>query len=358
MDIEKEEFSKKERALIRMAANQLVDNKYDTGRAWRKVSQKIDRRRSGKRWFLNYIAVGMLLVTGGVTMWLYPVEKQMPVSENKEILQASGSAELILATGERVLLDTLTTYKRLEQPGTVVIFDTVSRRLQYKNNLIEDTAALFYNRLNVPKGGEYSLVLADGTRVWLNSESSLRFPVKFGKNKREVFLEGEAYFEVAVDKNSPFCVRLGERSVQVLGTSFNISAYHSDDDWHATLIEGKVKVMSGGNTVFLEPSEQYIESIVTGRKEVRKVDVNLYTSWRDGLIPFKGERFEDIVRKLERWYDFHMFYANEEIKDMRFRGVISRYDSFDVVLRHLEQTTDINFEINKNTVIAKKIYSK
>lgn len=356
MDMDK--LSREEQALIQMAANQLRGQAFHSDPAWIKVkrhlrSEQIYRRR--KRFFRYAVAI-FLLICGGISVWLYPEKQQKQVTVFSEIKIATGSPELILATGERVLLDSLHSAE-LVQPGAVLVFDTVSQQLSYqKKETLRSEDEMVYNRLYIPKGGEYSLILADGSKVWLNAESSLRFPVKFGADMREVFLEGEAYFEVASDNNRPFIVQMGQRSVEVLGTAFNVCAYRQDNYWHTSLASGKVKVSSEKNTFLLSPSEQYIENLKTGKKEVRKVDVSQYSSWRTGTIRFRGERLEDIVQKLERWYDFHMFYSNDELRDMRFRGTINKYDSFDTVLRNLEQTTDIRFDIKGNTVIAHKIY--
>ena len=345
------EFSRKEQALIRMATNQLLNNGFDARRGGERVKQRLKLRRR-KNLLLRYAAVVIVLLGSGMLIWLYPETEVTSVPVASGIMRATGTPELILATGERVLLDSSARVK-VKQPGATIVFDSVSSQLQYKKDeKAGHDEPMVYNQLYTPKGGEYSLMLADGTKVWLNAESTLRFPVKFASEKREVFLDGEAYFEVTPDQKCPFIVRMGQRTVQVLGTCFNICAYHMDNYWQTTLVTGKVNVQSDGDTFLLSPSEQFTENVKTGKKEVRKIDISEYLSWREGIIRFKGERLEDIVQKLERWYDFQMFYANDQLRNMRFRGVFNKYDSFDVVLRKLEQTTNIRFDIKGNTVIA------
>ncbi len=356
--VDKEEFSAKERAFIRMAANQMEDTGFDVDMAWKKIERRMEGKPGNRRkWkFLGGIVV-LFLGMGALGIWLHTQMTEEPLGvATTEIKAASGLPELILASGEKILLDTLGK-AGMEQPGAVVVYDSASRSLQYKKEKQStDEDQLAYNQLRIPKGGEYALILSDGSRVWLNAESVLRYPVKFCSGTREVYLEGEAYFEVASDKEHPFIVHMGQKSVNVLGTVFNVSAYPSDSYWHVTLVSGKVGVNSEEESFLLNPDQQYFENVRTGEKEVRKVEVDQYLSWRTGKIVFRGERLEDIIQKLERWFDFQLFYANEEVRDMRFRGAISKYDSFDTVLRKLEKTTDIRFEIKGNTVIVSKIY--
>lgn len=354
----KEEFSTKERAFIRMAANQMEKGGFDVDRAWKKIECRVEEKpgKKGKWKFLGGIVV-LFMGICALSIWLHTRMREEPeLAATTEIRVASGLPELILASGEKVLLDTLGK-AGMEQPGAVVIYDSVSRSLQYKKEKYPaDEVEMAYNELRIPKGGEYALILSDGSKVWMNAESVLRYPVKFCPGTREVYLEGEAYFEVAPDKENPFIVHMGQKSVNVLGTVFNVSAYPSDSYWHVTLASGKVGVNSEDEAFILSPGHQYFENVRTGEKEVREVVVDQYLSWRAGKIIFRGERLEDIIQKLERWFDFRIFYVNEEVREMRFRGAISKYDSFDTVLRKLEKTTDIRFEIKGNTVIVSKIY--
>lgn len=359
--MEVDDLSEKEQAWIRMAANQLKADKFNSDRSWERVQREIKSRHNHfrKRLLFRYAAIVILFITSGLVVWLYSEQQPVKMADTQQILPIVGKPELILTTGERVLLDSTNLSRVVKQPGVVVTFDSTTYSLQYQKDR-EDKKGdiLAYNELRIPKGGEYTIILADGTRVWLNAESSLRYPVQFASDKREVFLEGEACFEVTRNEHSPFLVRIEGKTVEVLGTVFNISAYPSDTYWHTTLASGKVKIDVNGSSCILLPSEQYIENKETGEKEIRQVDASQYLSWRIGKICFRGERLEDIIQKLGRWYDFQIFYANDEVRNMRFRGVINKYDAFDVVLRKLEQTTDIHFEIKGNTVIVNKIYSK
>ena len=356
----KEESDQKEVFFIHRAANLLKTYSYDEEKAWEKVRlQSIGRRKSRNMNWLKYAAVFIAGV--GMAWWGYHSREEMRLAETKQMIGiplAHRQVELILATGERVVLNDEAKGREILREGMNVCVDSTNRSLRYGNVDSSKTMAISgYNTLRVPKGGEYNLVLADGSEVRLNAESSLRFPVTFEKGIREVYLEGEAFFQVAPDANAPFHVYACGQDVCVLGTSFNISAYKDDPYFYSTLVTGKVKITDGNREVFLKPSEQYFENRKTGESVVRQVDSQLYTSWLEGKILFKGERLEDIVKKLQRWFDFEIFYADEEIKDMKFRGVIHKYDSFETVLKNLELTTDIQFNIQNKTVIVRKIYN-
>lgn len=355
-----DKIDNKEVFFIRMAANLLKSCSYDENKAWDRVRRRTVNQGSGRlyvRWF-KYAAI---FVSGvGLALWGYRTLEDHPVGETpavSAIFQASRPAELILATGQRVILDDSVRGRELLHSGMLVYVDSADQRLEYENRQTNGVRLSGYNTLNVPKGGEYALVLPDGTEVRLNSESSLRFPVAFEKGKREVYLAGEAFFKVKPDPSAPFHVHAAGRDVCVLGTRFDISAYANDRCFLSTLVSGKVKVSGGHKAVVLCPSEQYSEDYRTGEIEVKEVDVSQYTSWLEGKISFKGERLEDIVNKLKRWFEFEIFYDHEEVKEMKFRGVINKYDSFDTVLRNLEQTTDIRFSIQGTTVIARKFYN-
>jgi ferric-dicitrate binding protein FerR (iron transport regulator) len=186
--------------------------------------------------------------------------------------------------------------------------------------------------------------LPDGTRVWLNSCSSLRFPERFDAGGRDVYLQGEAYLVVAPDARSPFRVHAGGEVITVTGTAFNVSAYDDDDTWRATLVEGSIRV---GETV-LAPSEQLV--IRAGTRTVTRVESDLYTSWVRGRFNFRAFTFEELARKLERWYDCRVVYADESIRKRRFTGLVNKHEPVERVLGFLEMTTDIEFHVTDKTI--------
>lgn len=350
---------RKEAFWVRMAGNILTPVHYDEEKAWKRV-----QRRTGgmnKRLHIGWLKYAAVFAAGvGMSLWGYVALRehplQGPASTVVSFYPANRQAELVLATGHRLLLNDSIRGHQVEEAGMKIWVGEKEQRLQYNHaETVDGTKIIGYNTLRVPKGGEYILVLPDSSEVHLNSESSIRFPVSFASDKREVFLEGEAFFKVKPDSRAPFHVLAAGRDICVLGTTFNVFAYSDDPCFRSTLVSGKVKITGGKQEVVLKPFEQYAENQETGTIDVLKVDPAFYLSWMDGKIMFKGERLEDIVKKLARWFDFEIFYANEEAKDMKFRGVIRKYDSFESVLKTLEKTTpDISFFINGHTVIVRK----
>lgn len=350
---------RKEAFWVRMAGNILTPVHYDEEKAWKRVQHRTGGMN--KRLHIGWLKYAAVFAAGvGMSLWGYLALRehplQGPASTVVSFYPANRQAELVLATGQRLLLNDSIRGHQVEEAGMKIWVGEKEQRLQYNHaETVDGTKIIGYNTLRVPKGGEYILVLPDSSEVHLNSESSIRFPVSFASDKREVFLEGEAFFKVKPNQDAPFHVHAAGRDICVLGTTFNVFAYGDEPYFRSTLVSGKVSVSGGQEEVVLKPFEQYVENQETGAVEVLKVDPRFYLSWMDGKIMFKGERLEDIVKKLARWYDFEIFYTNEETKDLKFRGVIRKYDSFESVLKTLEKTTtDISFTINGHTVIVRK----
>ena len=209
-----------------------------------------------------------------------------------------------------------------------------------------------YNKLTTPVGGEYSLVLSDGTKVFLNADSELKYPVEFSDGKRIVDLKGEAYFEVHKDSLRPFIVRINGAEVTVLGTSFNVNTYGDDGQIYTTLVNGSVRVSSMKNKQeeILKPGMQSVMNVQSGLLTVRKVDVEPYVAWREGRFVFRAMTLDLIMRQLQRWYDFEVFYQNSELKDYEFRGVIKRDMDLDKVLSVIKATTNVDFEVKGKVI--------
>ena len=209
-----------------------------------------------------------------------------------------------------------------------------------------------YNKLTTPIGGEYSLVLSDGTKVFLNADSELKYPVDYSDGKRIVDLKGEAYFEVHKDSLRPFVVRVNGAEVTVLGTSFNVNTYGDDGQIYTTLVNGAVRVSSvkNGQAEVLKPGMQSVMDVQSGQLTVREVDVEPYVAWREGRFVFRAMTLDLIMRQLQRWYDFEVFYQNPELKDYEFRGVIKRDMDLDKVLSVIKVTTNVDFEVKGKVI--------
>lgn len=331
---------------------------YNTSEAWQKVNDRITFKpvRRLYRFWIKYAAL-LILLLGICLLWVNRQEEdyvELAVVAGDTIQPGSQRAELVLASGERILLNAEDGTKEVTNLGVKLVNDTQNGLLQYKTETSGTSGEVAFNTLNVPKGGEYSLILPDGSQVWLNSETSLRFPVQFAKDKREVYLNGEAYFHIQKDSTAPFHVYTNHREITVLGTSFNVSAYEDDDFWETTLVEGKVQVIASEGKVLMKPSQQYVGSNTTGKGILKNVDPELYTSWVDGKFYFKAFTFEEIVKKLERWYDFTMIYEDHTIGKMRFSGTINKHRPVEETLRYLEKTTNIYFRISGKVICAGK----
>lgn len=271
------------------------------------------------------------------------------------VIEAGKSkATLTLANGEIIDLSTEIKQELKEEDGSSISRD--SGKISYSiNKQVVAEAKIdkpIYNKLYVPRGGEYFLTLGDGTKVWLNSDTKLRYPVAFTGKKRQVYLEGEAYFDVTKNAEKPFIVSVKDANVKVLGTSFNVKAYNEEDLISTTLVEGKVSFKSEKlkKELVLAPGEQGNVISESGALTKKKVDVSLYTSWKDGRMAFKGERMEDILRTLSRWYDVEIFYMNEKCKDILFTGDVKRYNDFNSILKIIEITNLVRFKAKGRTI--------
>ena len=209
-----------------------------------------------------------------------------------------------------------------------------------------------FNTLIIPKGGEYKIVLADGSRVWLNSETEFRYPVHFTGDFRKVYLKGEAYFEVARQETMPFIVETsGGIDVRVLGTRFNVASYENDADVVTTLAEGSVEVYTDEKVMRIRPDEQVLVHKSSGVFERRQVDAATYLAWKDGKFIFEDQTLEQIIRQLQRWYQMDVFYSSEAVKQYRFSGDLKKYDDFGKIVEMIEEVAGLQISIKNNCVI-------
>lgn len=259
---------------------------------------------------------------------------ELPGQEKQEtdIQPGRNRASLHLADGTYIDLDSIRSGDTVMQSGITLskaengelIYDATRKR----SELGPDT----YNTLSTPRGGQYQIILPDGTKVWLNAVSSLRFPVSFAADKRKVELSGEAYFEVSRNKNAPFVVSMDNAEVEVLGTSFNISAY-PENAVTTTLISGSVKVRGENDSRVMVPGQQ---AVVDGSISINKVDTELAVAWKNGWMAFSNEEIRAIMEEASRWYDVDVVYRGSSIAGRRFTGDIHRSSSLSEFLKVLE----------------------
>jgi len=285
----------------------------------------------------------------------HPTVKELLVKTGKDFVPGGNKAVLTLADGSKISLTDAANGDLLHQSG-ITITKAADGQLIYKiddKNVKAEQSE--YNTIATPRGGKYQIDLPDGSRVWLNSASSLKYPMAFKNSKRKVELTGEAYFEVAKSKQ-PFIVATATQEVEVLGTHFNVSSYADESSTTTTLIEGKVKVSAAreaSNTVILAPGEQSLlaadESL-----SVRTADIDSEMAWKNDLFVFKGESIQSITRKLSRWYDVEFSFEGNP-SNLSYVGMVSRSKNISSVLSIMEGAGNVHFKINgrKITIVAK-----
>lgn len=326
--------------------------KYSSQKAYREFKER--RGHSGRirivRWVAVVAAVWVLAL--GVTLWMTFGKKEnvapLPVA-SKIIPAGEKKATLTLADGTEVHVEEITA-QVLQEKGM---------NIEYRNGEIvyhkseEKTTEVVYNKLEVPRGGECMIKLDDGTKVWVNAETKLKYPVAFVGDRREVVLDGEAFFDVAKNEK-PFIVKTSFGDVRVLGTAFGISAYASESESYTTLVRGKVSVeREGGEPVVILPGEQVVTS-KDGKMIKQQVDVEEFVGWKDGIYVFKEKSLGEIMKTLERWYNISVDFQEKSLVDLPFTGNLKRYDDINVFFDALTRTGDMKYRVEGNQVILFK----
>ena len=314
---------------------------------WGVVKSHVIRKVGRRMVWGKYAAIILLCVSIG-TFWFVNEEKQQEMKDVAvaKIEHGSMKAQLVLANGRKVDLTPETKLQLEEVGGTRILTSENMVKYSGEDTLTEQLAEVKYNTLIVPRGGEFSLELADGTRVWLNAGSRLRYPVVFTGEERRVEMDGEVYFEVVKNQGKPFIVAVNGVDIRVLGTSFNVSAYQ--EDVVTTLVEGKVQLKRGDEQVVLSPNQQAIWS--DDKFKVKQVDARNYVLWKEGIFYFEDVDLERILDDMARWYNVNIFYMNPTLKKMKFSVEIKRYEDINEILRRIEQTKRVKFEIKDRTI--------
>ena len=343
--VSKEELERGIRRFVKTSEQQELE--------WNRILNRTVRkkRHSRKMSWMRYAALFVLpLLVGGIVYFSWDTTWETgPVVTSPRIVPGVSMAELVLPDGTKVWLDREA--NRALEEGVKNSGDTLNYTEVVASG-IQDSSEI-YHTLRVPRGGEYTLVLADGTTVYLNAESELRFPKQFKGQSRKVYLEGEGYFDVQRDEKQPFVVEVKQVEVRVLGTSFGIRAYMGEENVLTTLVRGRVNVEAGGKQVELSPGQQADFNRGNDRLTVTEVDVEQYVSWKDGRLVFDNKPLEFILEELGRWYSFDVFYTNKELKGIPYSLNIKKHEDIAHVLKFIERTGKVKFEINKNTIIVK-----
>ncbi|SMD10140.1 FecR family protein [Pedobacter nyackensis] len=290
----------------------------------------------------------ILIVGAGLLFYLNQQQEKPLVHYANDVVPGMQGATLTLANGRKIKLTAASEGNLVNESG-VSITKSSNGQLVYE---IKDQATdqgNIFNTLTTAKGETYQVRLPDGTLIWLNAATSLKYPVSFTKLKtRNVVLSGEAYFEVAKDKAHPFVVESNGQQVQVLGTHFNVNAYTDEPSTNTTLLEGSIKVIAAGSAVVVKPGQQ--ASFSDNRINIEAVNVNAVVDWKNGKFRFKNEPLSSILRKISRWYDVQIEYQTDPDNMPTFSGSVSRFDNVSAVLKMLEETSDVKFLIEGKTI--------
>lgn len=324
--------------------------RYDVEGAWNKTERRLTTRRIPAykhlwvKWASCAAAIVLLFSVG--YYWINASSDQtMEFAGNVSIEPGSKKAILVLGTNEQVELNNYSQDSIFRGNATVK---------KEGNTLVYDESkqvpvAEEYNRLITPRGGEYSVVLSDGTKVWLNAESELKYPVHFSGSERKVYLKGEAYFSVKNQNGKPFIVCSDQANITVLGTEFNVRNYENETI-ATTLVKGAVLVtdISNCSECRLKPGQQAI--LGKDGIDIREVEPMHFVAWKDGYFVYQDKKLDDILRELARWYDFTYFYQNIKLKDVVLTAKLKKFDSVERLFRVLSETGKFGFTTNGRAV--------
>lgn len=329
----------------------------DKAKMWKQVQSRMNKNsRYRVKRYLKYAAIIVAFVLVGGTWWMVKENPEevisVELSETSMLSPGTPKAYILFSSGQRMDLTTTEHDTMIMEKGMQVRVGS-SGKISY---VPDDSGSILkqeivYNTIVVPRGGEYKLELADGTLVWLNSDSELRYPVKFAGSQRDVWLKGEGYFEVSKNPEKPFRVVVDDMIVKVLGTSFNINAYKDRGNILTTLVSGKVDIqdMSGKSLVVMSPNQQ-VDFRHGKISSVQEVDITRFVSWIDGKFYFNDMTLENIMSQLQRWYDIEVFFVDEELKSYPFTGVIRRDFTAGQIFEIIEKTTRVKFNVRGKCV--------
>ena len=313
---------------------------------WRLFQKRLPRRNFFRRWaYAAAVAAGIGITAGGI--FLLREEKPVRMTQSVEHNVKEYKAKLILADGNEWNITDKEQHIIDVAQGTRVTTSGKGMTYEVSDSAVSASAPGSRNTLIVPRGGEFELVLADGTQVWVNADSELKYPVRFSGGERKVYLKGEAYFDVAKRDGQKFLVCTNGTEVTVLGTEFNVKNYPGGG-MATTLVEGSVVIGHGGQECRLRPGQQaYVDR--TG-VQVREVETVLYTAWKDGFFVYRDMTLDGILKELSRWYDFSYFYRNERLQALPLTAKIRKFDDVEKVFEILKSTGQVDFVIKGKTV--------
>ena len=330
-----------------------IYEKVNKDSAWEKVilkgniKQKNNARRLGWYKFVAAVMIPLMVVAVG-----YFIRETKQGIEPKDTEFASiepGKSKAILRLADnRVIEITREQETRFDVAEGIAATNNLSGMV-YPEQVAMGKAE--YNVLEVPRGGEYTVTLSDGTVVYLNSGSELRYPVAFGAERRDVFLSGEGYFEVAKDAERPFFVNADKLKIRVYGTSFNVNTYNIANV-ETVLVEGKIGIQGNNAEYTVKPGQLALYNREKGTMEIRDVDVRPYVAWKEHEFMFDNESLEEIMNTLSLWYDVDVFFQTASLKQLHFTGHLGRYEEVSHILDAISGVTQVKFSVKGRTIIV------
>lgn len=329
-------------------------HQFDREASWQAIQKRCKRSRSMQQRIIIYSSAATLALLIGVASFFYftkrneyPIVAQTGQSQPSSLQQHTDTPKATWIQANQSVIPLYQNQREIN--GSLIQNGEITFPQESEQSPdIKPDAALLQNKIIVPRGSEYAIVLADGTKVKLNADSHIDFPAHFG-DTRQVTLEGEAMFEVTHDETRPFIIKVRDHAIYVLGTTFNISAY-PNEDLSVTLIEGKLKVISPSNDYYLLSGEHYSSA----QSKVAKVDTEFYTSWTQGAMEFDAMPFPLLIARLSRCYDVDIRLASKELETMKFTGVIFRNKPLDFAIDIIQRVSDVKFEKKGKTLLVKK----
>lgn len=331
---------------------------------WNRIrKQTIVEQRKRKLFASLRVAAGLLILIGLGVLFRFMYLSFEQQRTYYDFSPGQSRAILELSDGRQVLLEKDSSFTLTSSVGTEIVSSGTSlnynpvktekeEEQQQEKKAIQEE---IYNNLKIPRGGEYSITLSDGTRVYLNAESEFRYPENFLGAERKVYLKGEAYFEVKHLSDKPFVVDVSGVETTVLGTSFNTRSYPEEETIMTTLVSGKLNVANQTNAVILHPGQQAVVQNTDQEISVMEVNTEKYTAWHYGKLIYDNEPLDKILRELSRWYDFELFYEDQGAKQLPFSCNLERYDNLSELLTVLEKTRKIKFSIHKESVVVETL---
>lgn len=300
-------------------------------------------RRIRRYWYAAAaMLTGLIALAGYLTLERQDTKSALATATQQDVPAGTDKAVLTLANGKRITLGTANDEAVARQAG-LRVYRSDSGEIVYEAT----GGGNGFHEITTPRGGQYRVVLQDGSKVWLNAASSLRYPATFTGSTRTVELKGEAYFEIAGKARQPFIVQTPSQQVEVLGTQFNVNAYDDNARTQTTLLEGRVRVSAGNNGLILNPGEQASLNH-QGALSKAPADAKAATAWKNGYFIFNDTYLKDVLQQLSRWYDVET--DLKTIPNMRYNGVIPRNIPLSKALEMLEFTGDVKFNVNNNII--------